>query len=54
MLEFLHVDDMAESSLNVLGLDKEIRLAHTELIWSYIDVGTVIDVTIEEIGFNGE
>ena len=49
MREFLHVDDMAEASLYVLGLDKEILSAHTEPMLSHINVGTGIDVTIREL-----
>ena len=62
MREFLHVDDMAEASLYVLGLDKEILSTHTEPMLSHINVGTGIDVTIRElaetivevVGFKGE
>lgn len=62
MREFLHVDDMAEASLHVLGLDKEILTVHTEPMLSHINVGTGIDVTIKElaetivevVGFKGE
>lgn len=62
MREFLHVDDMAEASLYVLGLDKEILSTHIEPMLSHINVGTGIDVTIRElsetivevVGFKGE
>lgn len=62
MREFLHVDDMAEASLHVLGLEKEILSKHIEPMLSHINVGTGIDVTIKElaetivevIGFKGK
>ena len=62
MREFLHVDDMAEASLFVLGLDKDILSKHIEPMLSHINVGTGIDVTIRElaetivevVGFKGE
>ncbi len=46
MREFLHVDDMAEASLFVLGLPKEVYEANTEPMLSHINVGTGSDVTI--------
>ncbi|MCT2533593.1 GDP-L-fucose synthase [SAR92 clade bacterium H231] len=62
MREFLYVDDMAEASLYVLGLDKQIFAAHTEPMLSHINVGSGVDVTIRElaetivevVGFEGE
>ena len=62
MREFLYVDDMAEASLFVLGLDKATYQANTHPMLSHINVGTGKDVTIKElaetvskvIGFNGE
>jgi GDPmannose 4,6-dehydratase/GDP-L-fucose synthase len=47
--EFLHVDDMAEASLFVLGLDKETYQANTEPMLSHINVGTGIDISILEL-----
>ncbi len=47
--EFLHVEDMAEGSLFVLGLDKETYLANTEPMLSHINVGLGQDVTIGEL-----
>lgn len=44
--EFLHVDDMAEASLFVLGLDRNIYNANTQPMLSHINVGTGTDVTI--------
>jgi GDP-L-fucose synthase len=47
--EFLHVDDMAEASLFVFDLDKEIYEANTEPMLSHINVGFGEDVTISEL-----
>lgn len=60
--EFLHVDDMAEASLYVLGLDKSNYEANTFPMLSHINVGSGTDVTIlelaklvaEVVGFDGE
>ncbi|MFG6539330.1 GDP-L-fucose synthase family protein [Sulfitobacter sp. CS16] len=47
--EFLHVDDMAEASLFVLGLDPKTYAANTEPMLSHINVGTGIDASIMEL-----
>jgi nucleoside-diphosphate-sugar epimerase len=47
--EFLHVDDMAEASLFVLGLPLEQYEANTEPMLSHINVGYGEDVTICEL-----
>ena len=47
--EFLCVDDMAEASLFVLELDKKIYEANTEPMLSHINVGTGIDISINEL-----
>ncbi len=47
--EFLHVDDMAEASLFVFDLDKEIYEANTQPMLSHINVGFGEDVTIAEL-----
>jgi nucleoside-diphosphate-sugar epimerase len=60
--EFLHVDDMAEASLFVLGLDEQRYAAETEPMLSHINVGTGHDVAIGELaellrevtGFQGQ
>jgi nucleoside-diphosphate-sugar epimerase len=49
MREFLHVDDMAEASLFVLDLPKDIYDRETEPMLSHINVGTGTDVTIREL-----
>ena len=59
--EFLYVDDMAEASLFVHNLDREIFVAQTQPMLSQINVGTGIEVTIKElalavkgvVGFDG-
>lgn len=60
--EFLHVDDMAEACLFVLGLTQEQYSASTQPMLSHINVGFGIDVTIFElakmiasvVGYSGE
>ena len=47
--EFLYVDDMAEASLFIHNLDKEIFLTQTQPMLSHINVGTGIDITIKEL-----
>ena len=49
MREFLHVDDMAEASLFVLDLPKDVYEANTEPMLSHINVGTGIDLSILDI-----
>lgn len=49
MREFLHVDDMAEASLFVLNLPKDVYRANTELMLSHINVGSGIDISILEL-----
>jgi len=49
MREFLYVDDMAQASLFVLELNKEIYKAHTQSMLSHINIGTGKDVTIREM-----
>ncbi|MEC5293627.1 MULTISPECIES: GDP-L-fucose synthase [unclassified Aurantimonas] len=47
--EFLYVDDMAEASLFVLDLPKDIYEANTQPILSHINVGTGEDISIAEL-----
>mgnify|MGYP001393919312 CR=1 FL=1 len=62
MREFLYVDDMAEASIFVLSLDKEIYDKNTSEMLSHINIGTGVDVTTRElaetikevIGFKGD
>ncbi len=49
MREFLYVDDMAQASLFVLGLDEKNYKANTQPMLSHINVGTGKDVTIREM-----
>lgn len=60
--EFLHVDDMAEASLYVMGLSKEAYQSETDNMLSHVNVGSGVDVSIKElaetikgvVGFEGE
>ncbi|MBO1926342.1 GDP-L-fucose synthase [Thiomicrorhabdus sp. 6S2-11] len=62
MREFLYVDEMAEASIFVMNLDREIYQRETQTMLSHINVGTGIDCTIKEltetvakvIGYQGE
>ncbi|MDV5824496.1 GDP-L-fucose synthase [Sphingobium naphthae] len=47
--EFLHVDDMADASLFVLNLPKQVYEANTQPMLSHINVGTGTDVSIKEL-----
>ncbi|MEO8243154.1 MAG: GDP-L-fucose synthase [bacterium] len=49
MREFLHVDDMAEASLFVLNLQREVYQAETQPMLSHINVGSGTDVTIADL-----
>jgi len=59
--EFLHVDDMAEASVHVLGLDRATYDANTQPMMSHINVGTGEYIAIRDlaaligktVGFNG-
>lgn len=60
--EFLHVDDMAEASLFVLDLPKDVYDTNTQPMLSHINVGTGRDITILDLartvaavtGFDGQ
>ncbi len=47
--EFLHIDDMAEASLFVMDLNREVYAAHTTPMLSHINVGSGSDVSIREL-----
>ena len=47
--EFLHVDDMAEASLFVLNLSKDVYEQNTEPMMSHINVGSGTDISILEL-----
>jgi GDP-L-fucose synthase len=60
--ELLHVDDMADACVFVMGLDPDTYRAHTEPMLSHINVGVGEDVSIRElaetvrdvVGYRGE
>lgn len=60
--EFLHVDDMADACLYVMGLDADTYQAHTQPMCSHVNVGTGRDISIRELaqtvkavtGYGGE
>jgi nucleoside-diphosphate-sugar epimerase len=47
--EFMHVDDMADACLFVLGLDEAAYRANTRPMLSHINVGTGQDISIAEL-----
>lgn len=47
--EFLHVDDMADATVFVMGLSEAIYTSNTEPMLSHINVGTGEDVSIAEL-----
>lgn len=47
--EFLHVDDMAKACVHVMDLSKESFETHVSPTCSHINVGTGVDVSIEEL-----
>lgn len=49
MREFLHVDDMAQASIFIMNLDRDIYDQHTQPMLSHINVGTGVDCTIKEL-----
>lgn len=49
MREFLHVDDMAQASLFVLDLPKDVYEANTQPMLSHINVGSGTDVSILDL-----
>lgn len=49
MREFLHVDDMAEASLFVLDLPKDVYVSKTHPMLSHINVGSGIEVSILDL-----
>lgn len=49
MREFLFVDDMAEASLFIIEIDKELYKANTKPMLSHINVGTGKDITIRKM-----
>ena len=49
MREFLYVDDMAQASLFVLNLDKDVYQSNTRPMLTHINIGTGKDITIREL-----
>jgi nucleoside-diphosphate-sugar epimerase len=47
--EFLHVDDLADACLFVMGLDRDSYAAATRPMLSHVNVGTGIDIAIGEL-----
>jgi GDP-L-fucose synthase len=47
--EFLYVEDMAEASVHVMELDKNVYELHTDPMQSHINVGVGEDITIREL-----
>jgi len=47
--EFLYVDDMADASIHLMNLDREIYNQFTEPMCSHINVGSGQEITIEEL-----
>jgi len=62
MREFLYVDDMADASLFVLGLNQEVYQANVEPMLSHVNIGTGVDIKIsmlveiikKVVGFEGD
>jgi GDP-L-fucose synthase len=60
--DFLYVDDMARASIYLMNIDKKIYTDHTSPMCSHVNVGSGIDLSIEElaktikevVGFKGE
>lgn len=60
--EFLHVDDLADACVHLLGLDAETYRAHTRPMCSHVNAGMGEDVSIRElaetvgavVGYQGE
>ena len=49
MREFLHVDDMADASIHVMGIEKRILENEVKPMLSHINIGTGKDITIKDI-----
>jgi len=47
--EFLYVDDMAEASIHVMELSREKIDASTKPMQSHVNIGTGVDITIQEL-----
>ena len=49
--EFLHVDDLAKACIHIMSLNKSEISNFTDPTCSHINVGTGIDITIEELAY---
>ncbi|MDB5763511.1 MAG: GDP-L-fucose synthase [Herminiimonas sp.] len=47
--EFLYVDDMADASVHVMGLERSVYAANTSPMLSHINVGSGEEITIREL-----
>ena len=47
--EFLHVDDMADAAVFVLGLPQTVYAANTQPMLSHINIGSGVDISILEL-----
>lgn len=47
--EFMHIDDMASACWHVLELDKSVYQASTEAMQSHINIGTGLDISINQL-----
>jgi GDP-L-fucose synthase len=47
--DFLYVDDLARASFQIMNIDKKIYDEHASTIRSHINVGSGIDLTIQEL-----
>lgn len=62
MREFLHVDDLANASVHILNIDRNLYESITNPMMSHINVGTSVDFKISElaeiisdvVGFKGD
>jgi len=62
MREFLHVDDMADASVYIMGIEKKILESEVGPMLSHINVGTGTDIAIKDVaqiikgivGYNGK
>jgi GDP-L-fucose synthase len=60
--EFLHVDDMADASIYVLGIDRARYMENTEPMLSHLNIGSGVDYSIRDltemiarvVGYNGK
>jgi GDP-L-fucose synthase len=49
MREFLHVDDMADASIHIMGFDKKTLESEVDPMLSHINIGTGTDITIKDV-----